>query len=69
MMFFLDERGQAGTPTASYWGARMLAQEWVKPGDEAHELFPAASDLKNRKANRSSLLMHCIDRMDFGRCC
>jgi len=52
MMFFLDERGQAGTPTASYWGARMLAQEWVKPGDEAHELFPAASDLKNSQGEQ-----------------
>lgn len=47
MMFFLDENGRAGTPTASYWGARMLAQEWVTPGDETHEMYPASSDLKN----------------------
>jgi hypothetical protein len=47
MMFFLDENGRAGTPTTAFWGARLLAQEWVKPGDEVHELFPAASDLKN----------------------
>lgn len=52
MMFFLDERGHAGVPTASYWGARMLAQEWVKPGDETHELFPAASDLKNSQGEQ-----------------
>jgi hypothetical protein len=52
MMFFLDERGHAGVPTASYWGARMLAQDWVKPGDETHELFPAASDLKNTQGEQ-----------------
>ena len=47
MMFFLDDNGRAGTPTASYWGARMLAQEWVKPGDGMHEIYRAASDLEN----------------------
>jgi len=47
MMFFLDDNGRAGTPTASYWGARLLAQEWVKPGDETHEVYPATSDLEN----------------------
>jgi hypothetical protein len=49
MMFFLDDNGRAGTPTASYWGARMLAQEWVKPGDGMHEIYPAASDLENEQ--------------------
>ena len=52
MMFFLDERGHAGIPTATFWGARMLAQEWVKPGDEIHELYPAASDLKNEQGEQ-----------------
>jgi hypothetical protein len=52
MMFFLDEHGHAGIPTASYWGARMLAQEWVKPGDETHGLFPAVSDLKNSQGEQ-----------------
>ena len=52
MMFFLDERGHAGTPTATFWGAKMLAQEWVKPGNEIHELYPAASDLKNEQGEQ-----------------
>jgi len=47
MMFFIDQSGRAGAPTASYWGARMLAEEWVKPGDEAQEIYPAHSDLRN----------------------
>jgi hypothetical protein len=47
MMFFREESGRTGTPAATYWGARMLAQEWVKPGEGMHDLYPAASDLKN----------------------
>ncbi len=52
MMFFVDEQGHAGTPTAAYWGARMLAQEWVQPGDQSHEIFAAASDLKNDQGDQ-----------------
>ena len=47
MMFFIDRNGRAGKPTAAYWGARILSQEWVQPGDQIHDLFAAGSDLKN----------------------
>lgn len=52
MMFFFDGSSRAGTPTATYWGARLLAQEWVKPGDEMHEIYLAASDLKNSQGEQ-----------------
>jgi hypothetical protein len=52
MLFFLNENGRAETPTATYWGARMLAEEWVKPGDEMHELCAAASDLQNSQGEQ-----------------
>ncbi len=65
MMFFLDESGRAGTPTAAYWGARLLAQEWVKPGDEIHELYAAASDLKNEQDEQivTAYALHRPDRL------
>lgn len=47
MLFFLDTAGGRAQPTATYWGGRLLTQEWVKPGDELHEIYPAMSDLKN----------------------
>jgi hypothetical protein len=47
MMFFIKPDGHAGKPTAAYWGARMLSQEWVQPGEQIHEIFPAVSDLEN----------------------
>jgi len=52
MLFFLDTTGRIGKPTATYWAARLLTQEWVKPGDEVHEIFPAVSDLKNSEGEQ-----------------
>lgn len=52
MMFFLDSAGHAGTPTPTYWGARLLAEEWVKPGDEMQDLYPANSDLENSRGEQ-----------------
>jgi F5/8 type C domain len=47
MMFFIDRNGHAAKPTAAYWGARMLSQDWVEPGDQVQDIFAAGSDLKN----------------------
>jgi hypothetical protein len=48
MLFFRDDAGHITKPTASYWGARLLTQKWVKPGDEVHEIYPAVSNVRNR---------------------
>jgi hypothetical protein len=47
MLFFSDEKGQVTKPTATYWGARLLTQEWLQPGDEVHEIYPATSNVHN----------------------
>jgi hypothetical protein len=47
MLFFRDDRGHIKKPTATYWGARLLSQEWVQPGDQSHEIYPAVSDARN----------------------
>jgi hypothetical protein len=52
MLFFLDEQNRIGKPTATYWGARLLTQEWVKPGDGLHEIYSATSDLKNAEGEQ-----------------
>jgi hypothetical protein len=52
MLFFLNANGDRGKPTATYWGARLLSQEWVKPGNEAHELYAAVSDLRNEQGEQ-----------------
>jgi hypothetical protein len=47
MLFFRDDRGHIKKPTATYWGARLLTQEWVQPGDKPHEIYPASSNVRN----------------------
>ena len=47
MLFFRDDQGHIKKPTATYWGARLLTQQWVQPGDQPHEVYPAASDVLN----------------------
>jgi hypothetical protein len=47
MLFFRDDAGHIKKPTATYWGARLLTQEWLQPGDELHDIYPAISDVLN----------------------
>jgi hypothetical protein len=47
MLFFREGPGRIKTPTAAYWGARLLTQQWVQPGDQPHEIYPATSDVHN----------------------
>ncbi|HEY0349253.1 MAG TPA: discoidin domain-containing protein [Pyrinomonadaceae bacterium] len=51
MMFFRDDRGHILKPTATYWGARLLAQEWLQPRDDAHDLFLASSDVRDENGD------------------
>jgi hypothetical protein len=51
MMFFRDDRGHILKPTATYWGARLLTQEWLQPGNDAHDLFPASSDVRDENGD------------------
>ncbi len=43
MLFFRNAAGQITERTAPYWGARLLTQEWVQPGNSVHELFAAST--------------------------
>ena len=47
MLFFRDDHGHIKKPTATYWGARLLTQQWVQPGDQTHEVYPAVSNVRN----------------------
>jgi hypothetical protein len=47
MLFFRADRGHIKQPTAAYWGARLLTQQWVQPGNQPHEIYPAVSDVLN----------------------
>lgn len=46
-LFFHGENGRITRPTATYWGARLLATEWVLPGDQPHDVYLADSDVRD----------------------
>jgi hypothetical protein len=45
MLFGMDERGRIRFRTATYYGARLLAEAWARPSGARMEVFPAASDI------------------------
>lgn len=47
MLFSMDDDGNIKHRFATYFGARLLTQEWLRPGDEVHEIYPAFSNLHN----------------------
>lgn len=49
MMFSMDDDGDIRHRFATYFGARLLTQEWLQPADEVHELYPAATNVRNSR--------------------
>ena len=49
MLFSRDENGDIRHRFATYFGARLVTQEWLKPGNEVHEIYPASSNVRNAK--------------------
>lgn len=47
MLFSMNDDGTIGHRFATYFGARLLTQEWLQPGDEVHEIYPATSNVRN----------------------
>jgi hypothetical protein len=47
MLFSMDDDGSIKHRFATYFGARLLTQEWLQPGDEFHEIYPATSNIHN----------------------
>ena len=51
MLFSMDDEGNIEHRFATYFAARLLTQQWVKPGDEPHEVYAASSDVKDENGN------------------
>src|SRR5258708_37036122 len=46
--FSADKDFKIRQPLSQYFVSQLLNLEWVQPGDGAHKLFPAASDIRDR---------------------
>jgi hypothetical protein len=49
MLFLQDKDGGIRSPMATFYGARMLAREWAQPEGGIHRIFPAHTDITNRR--------------------
>jgi hypothetical protein len=47
MLFSMNDDGTIGQRFATYFGARLLTQEWLQPGDGVHEIYLATSNVRN----------------------
>ena len=50
-MFMVDKNYKIGQRTSQYFAAQLITQEWVQPKDVKHDLFRAASDIKDAGGN------------------
>ena len=49
MLFSMDDDGDITHRFATYFGARLVTQEWLQPRNEVHDIYPATSDARNSK--------------------
>jgi hypothetical protein len=50
-MFMVDEHYQIQQPTAQFFAAQLMTQEWAQPTDAEHRLYTAASDVKDSEGH------------------
>jgi hypothetical protein len=50
-MFMVDEHYKIQQPTAQFFAAQFMTQEWAQPTDAQHKLYAAASDVKDSEGH------------------
>jgi hypothetical protein len=50
-LFMTDEKYEIKQPTSQFYAAKLLTQEWSQPIDAPHQVFNAASDVKDPDGN------------------
>ena len=50
-LFMADQNYVIRQPTSQFFAAQMLTKEWVQPVDEQHQVYKAASDIKDADGN------------------
>lgn len=49
--FMVDDHYQIVQPTSQFFAAQLLTQEWSQPKDAEHQLYRAASDVRDAEGN------------------
>jgi hypothetical protein len=63
MLFSMDDDGKIEHRFATYFGARLLTQEWLMRGDKSHDIYPASSDIKDANGNEL-IAVYAVRRPD-----
>lgn len=63
MLFMTDRNGKIKYRMPTYYGARLLTQEWAQPSDLPHEVYPAASDIRNSQG-QALVTAYAVHRPD-----
>ena len=50
-LFMVDDQYQIVQPTSQFFAAQLLTQEWSQPKDAEHQLYRAASDVRDADGN------------------
>jgi hypothetical protein len=65
MLFSMAEDGNITHRFATYFGARLLTQEWLQPAGDVHEIYPASANLHDANGNAlvAAYVVHRPDRL------
>ena len=62
-MFAVDEEHQITQPLSQFFASKLINTEWLKPGNETHELYPAESDIRD-SAGHTLVTSYAVKRPD-----
>jgi hypothetical protein len=63
MLFSMNRDGEISYRFATYFGARLLTEEWTKPSAGWHEIYPVSLNLRH-KESESLLTAYSVHRPD-----
>lgn len=62
-MFAVDEKYQITQPLSQFFASQLINLEWLKPGNEAHEIYAAQSDVRD-DAGHILITAYAVKRPD-----
>lgn len=62
-MFAVDEKNQVTQPLSQFFASQLINLEWLKPGSETHEVYPAESDIRD-DAGHPLITSYAVKRPD-----
>jgi hypothetical protein len=62
-MFDVDDKHQITQPLSQFYAAQLINLEWLKPGSERHEVYPAESDIRD-SAGHTLVTSYAVKRPD-----